>query len=207
MGEGIIPAEGERARAKQREILAIDESYAEQWLNTMRALLARDLGDVDFTTARMEALKLWTRQRKLAQHNVHYRYNLQRRRPGLVEREIRTTLDLEVLRAKIERQRAKLHATHPELAPVVEQPAAAVETPATPAPSDALPQAAPVYRASAVDRGLLDLDDKTMRIIRQGVGNLDLRTATDEQLLQAFRSRGVPMSQALPFIAMLNARI
>lgn len=75
----------QRARAKQAEMLAVDEDYAEQWLATMRELVARELDDLDFTAARMEALKEWERARKLAQARLRYRYDPKRRPKRLID--------------------------------------------------------------------------------------------------------------------------
>lgn len=90
------------------DMLTIDEEYGERWLRIMRDLVARDLDAATFTTERMAALKVWTRERKHAQAQLHWKYdNTGRRKPALVERDIERawkTLEqrTEQLRAQVE---------------------------------------------------------------------------------------------------------
>jgi hypothetical protein len=94
-GNGVkwIINDVDRVRAKQSEMLDIDERTSARWLETMRALVAEELSDEEFTVRRMAALKSWEKGRKLDQAQLHYRYDPRRRNPKLVEREVRKQLD------------------------------------------------------------------------------------------------------------------
>ena len=78
----------DRTRAKQINMLAIDRDMSDRWIAVMEELLARGLSDAEFTTERMLRLKLWQRERKRLQHNLHYKYDVSRRRTHLVDRDV-----------------------------------------------------------------------------------------------------------------------
>ncbi|MEF2977277.1 hypothetical protein [Subtercola sp. YIM 133946] len=113
-----IDSDEQRVRAKQLEMLAIDERSAEQWVNAMRELVSENLGDEEFTLKRMARLHAWEKQRKREQHNLHYKYDPRRRNPKLVERDTRR--QIEAWRRRLDEKGAQLRAL-PALA-AVEQP-------------------------------------------------------------------------------------
>lgn len=82
----------DRDRALQYSTLAIDEKFAERWVKTMRDLVARELDSKTFMEAKMQALKIWTRDRKREQHNLNYKFNPARRNPRFVDRDVRRSI-------------------------------------------------------------------------------------------------------------------
>jgi len=70
-------------------MLRIDDEHAAAWHETMTTLIAAGLDYETFTERRMEALKTWTRGRKLAQTNLRYKYNLRRRPLRLVRNDVK----------------------------------------------------------------------------------------------------------------------
>lgn len=107
-----------RNRAFQLDMLAVDEEFNERWLQTMRELISKELGEPDFTVQRMAALKLWTRDRKRAQARLHWKYDGSgKRKAKLVERDINRAWDtleqrVERLKKQHEERAASLAAEH-----------------------------------------------------------------------------------------------
>lgn len=82
-----------RDRAFQADMLEADQAYADQWMATMRALVAEGLREPEFTRRRMEALRAWEESRRAAQKRLHWKYDQTGRRPSeLVRRDIARTL-------------------------------------------------------------------------------------------------------------------
>ena len=88
-----MTARSGRDLAKQTRMLEIDEEFGDEWLKTMRDLLADELDDHQFTFRRMAALKEWEKRRKLAQAKLHYQYDQTRRNPDLVHRDTQRQID------------------------------------------------------------------------------------------------------------------
>lgn len=137
---------GAVTRAKHLEMFEVDLDMHARWESTMRALLDADLPDDEFTAERMLRLKRWLRERKRLQHNLHYKYDMRRRKPHLVERDVRkqltaAKLKLEALGARLEAKastpapapptRSTVPA-EPRLGPVVVPAPAPAEEPKTP---------------------------------------------------------------------------
>lgn len=75
--------------AMQSEMLEVDQAENDEWMNTMRALVAEGLDYETFTVRRMEALKARLTRRKRDQTNLRYKYGLKHRRSDLVRSDVR----------------------------------------------------------------------------------------------------------------------
>ncbi len=81
--------DAERVHAKQTAQLDADIRENANWEQQMRALLDENLGEHEFTERRMEALKLRLKLRKREQAAINYAYDPRRRRPDLIERDVK----------------------------------------------------------------------------------------------------------------------
>jgi hypothetical protein len=93
---GRWPAQGEEAAwlqlatwAFQTECLMADETENTAWEDQMRVLLRRELPYAAFVAARMAALNVRLRVRKLNQTNLRYRYGFKPRSASLVRRDVK----------------------------------------------------------------------------------------------------------------------
>jgi len=196
--------------AKRLETLDIDREMNDAWLAAMEKLLVKGLPDAEFTTERMLRLRLWTKERKRRQHNLHYKYDPSRRNGRLVNRDVDRQL------AKLRAQMDAMYARRPDMAPEgwapsTEQPAITAQKvpvrPATPARrrlADIIltPQkdAEPQTTEAAVPETFEDM-------VRRDIGIANLNAATDDEILDAYAARTtVPEQAARWYLAKLRGR-
>ncbi len=168
----VIWATDDAALAKRTEMLDIDREMAARWIETMEKLVAQDLEDAEFTTQRMMRLRLWTKERKRRQHNLHYKYDPKRRRQALVARDTARQLE-----PKIKELRRLLDLRRNGIDPgevTVDRPQVVVPT------KPAKPHG---YIAP-------DVDETTLALIKRDTGITDLEHATDADILDAYKSDG-----------------
>lgn len=209
---------GKPSAAKRLEMLEIDREMNDAWLATMEKLYARDLTDAEFTTERMLRLRLWTKERKRRQHNLHYKYDPTRRASRLVNRDVDRQL------AKVKAQLESVWVRRPDMAPEGWVPPAIAEAtrPSTVRPEalsqpvrpprapdrrpaadsiSALPLALPA--SPAVDEAPPTFDD----MVRRDTGIVDLAGATDDQILDAYATKTTtPPAAAQWYLAKLRGR-
>jgi hypothetical protein len=191
---------GEASRAKRAEMFLIDAEMTTRWMDAMQKLLEQDLDDAQFTIERMLRLKLWEKERKRRQHNLHYKYDPSRRRPALVQRDSKRTLqDLAKRRAQIEEGLARMRAR--------------IEAQTVPEPvHDSMMLGQGLRERSArVNKEVLGekpehLDEGTFKMIVEDTGIVDPVNATDEKILQAYEARGQGGYSAEYFLALLRGR-
>ena len=75
--------------AMQSEMLEVDQAENDEWMDTVRALVAEGLDYETFTARRMEALKARLMRRKREQTNLRYKYGLKHRRSDLVRSDVK----------------------------------------------------------------------------------------------------------------------
>ena len=78
--------------AMQSEMLEVDQAENDEWMDTMRSLVAEGLDYETFTARRMEALKARLTRRKREQTNLRYKYGLKHRRSDLVRMDVKRHL-------------------------------------------------------------------------------------------------------------------
>jgi hypothetical protein len=188
-----------RVRAKQLEMIEIDRDMNDQWIAAMEKLFARDLDDATFTTERMFRLKLWQRDRKRRQHNLHYKYDIRRRRPGLVDRDVNK--QLAVMRARLEE--AMKRRRDRDAAAAAEQ---AQEAAAQVLASEVAEKPAKVARAvpKPILTSTLDGDEFLARVSGD-TGLPDPVAATDDELAAAYRDLSLPPTEIGAILAGVRA--
>lgn len=207
----------DRVRAKQAEMLEIDEQFAAEWVATMRELFERELSDVDHTAARMAALKDWTRRRSLAAHRLNYKYDPNRRVHRLIERD--TERQLVALKKKLhalgqmleQRQAARVEPESPSAEPVEDavppERAAEQQTPAT----ESAPGLGGVWGTGIEPindgpRGLVEVDDKIIYAIMRDSEIRNPLRATDTEIIEACLRHRVHRETIRHYVAALNAQ-
>lgn len=187
------------SRAKRRQMYLIDAEMSAKWLATMEKLLEADLDDATFTTERMMRLKLWTKERKRRQHNLHYQFDPSRRPRRLVERDSRLTLEkFEKLKTQLDEALVRMAARYPE------PTAAELDDGSTVLGRGVRGRAAP--RAAAVGTKPEHLTPEAFEMIVADTGIPDPVNASDESILQAYEARGQSGYPAAYFLAMLRDR-
>jgi hypothetical protein len=178
----------ERTRAKQSAMLDIDIKHNDQWIATMRALVAEELPDDQFTVKRMAALKAWERGRKRAQVALHYAYDPRRRNPELVKREMKR--QIAKVKADVD---AYMQRRDGKAEPEANTTVSPIER-ATPLPKT----------TAAFQRPLEGINPTTVAMITADTG-LDVAHATDEQIIEAYVSLvGVTAEQAQGYVDVLH---
>lgn len=222
----IAWVEGPRSRAKQLETLQIDVEFALDWVNTMAALVDRDLDDQEFTLQRMAALHDWERRRKRAQKNLHYKFDPFRRKKRLVERDVAKILadaqrTIAIRRERLEAEAERLtprlavdeqtEAVREKLAVIKSRmdqhkPTAPRDHPPSPKrrasvrrSADTLP--APVDRSAIIEQLSDDVRDNYSNFTE-----LDLATAPDDDIRDALKSKGIDERAAQYIIDVLNGQ-
>lgn len=196
------PALTERSRAKQLEMLDIDVRAGAAWLATMRALVERNLSDQDFTAKRMAALKAWERGRKLKQHNLHYKYDLGRRRHGLVERDVKAQLaNYQTLVTEATVRRGLV--LSPPAPEDDAQAAQACDVARGDAPARTTRQVKATPPAPAL-RSLVNVDEKSLEMIAGDLPGIDLERATRAEIVDAYALIGVPADAATFYLGILD---
>ncbi|UFS58934.1 hypothetical protein [Subtercola endophyticus] len=192
-----IDGNEKRVRAKQLEMLSIDERSAEQWVNAMLELVSRNLGDEEFTKERMARLHAWEKQRKREQHNLHYKYDPRRRNPKLVERDTRR--QLEVWRRRLDERSAQLAALTAATSTEPDRPALMPpETPPAPQPRPAARERTPV-------RSLDGVSAASIAMISADTGIAELEFATDDEIRREYMiGSGLDAETAQLYVDMLN---
>ncbi len=222
----------EAAIAKRAEMLEIDREMFTAWMRAMEKLLVQEFTDAEFTAQRMMRLKLWTKERKRRQHNLHYKYDPGRRNPRLVERDSKR--QLEQTRSRLKAAQERFWARYPEHAPEgweapADDPPAAPQPPrktiAAPAPRIVRPSsqlrdeafipapgeepAEPASRpAPAVEPPFIPdyLAPTTFQMIVKDTGLSDPARATDDEVLAAYEKAGMTGYPAEYFLATLRGR-
>ena len=185
---------GARSKAKRLEMLDIDIRYSEEWVATMRSLVQKDAEDEQFTIERMAALKAWERRRKLAQHNLHYKYDPTRRRARLVDRDVKKML--ESVRARLEEAAARRAAVI-SASPALE----ALEPPELAPAPEAKRESAP---SRPMLRSLTNVNAPTLEMIKQDIPKVDLERATDAEIIAAYVESGTPAEAAEYYVGLLG---
>ena len=193
----------DRDHAKQLEMLAIDERYADRWIATMRELVTSELGNTEFVARRMDALHEWERSRKREQHNLHFKYDPLHRNPRLVDRDVkRQTENLEeqiaTLTRKLEEQRAAWDARK------AERDAARVKPTRPPAQ-----RMVPVVRRAptgSVVRSLEGIPQAVIDVVGSDSAISELQYATDADVRQALlvNVAGISEEGIQEYLDMLN---
>jgi hypothetical protein len=206
----------DRDKALQQATLKLDEEFAERWVSTMRNIVARELDHDTFIATKMSALKRWNQDRKREQHNLGYRFDPTRRKPRLLERDVR--LQLRQTQALIEAQLAGMEISdkgEPLVAirptdeargfrePPVDRARLAIE---------AREERRRVERKKLLDaeaalkagRSLDGLDPVMAAMIAMDMGVANLSGATDEDILRHYAAAGVSGPDAYQYLRALK---
>ncbi|MGV8912483.1 MAG: hypothetical protein ACOH14_07695 [Rhodoglobus sp.] len=200
--------------AKRLEMLDIDREMNDAWLAAMEKLLVKGLPDAEFTTERMLRLRLWTKERKRRQHNLHYKYDPSRRNFRLVNRDVDRQL------AKLRAQMDALYTRRPDIAPEgwvpsTEQPAiTARKAPVRAATPGRAPDRRPLadiiltpQQDSEPQATEAAVADTVEDMVRRDIGIANLNAATDDEILDAYADlTSVPEQVARWYLAKLRGR-
>jgi hypothetical protein len=190
---------GEASRAKRRQMYLIDAEMSAKWLTVMEKLLEADLDDAEFTTQRMFLLRLWTKERKRRQHNLHYQFDPSRRRPGLVERDSKKVLaDFAKLKERLDEGIARMEARYPSPADPPSDDAGSVDLGRGQRAKPLVP------RRVVLGEKPEHLDEGTFKMIVDDTSITDPVNATDEKILQAYEAKGQGGYTAEFYLALLR---
>lgn len=199
---------GDRARAKQVEMLQADLEHAVQWVDTMQALVDEHLPDEEFTVRRLTALKDWEKSRHRVQKALHYRYDPLQRPKHLIERDTGRALQavlakrnkirsiLDERGARVEGELATVNALRgspaPKVAPRIQQDITPVRV-----------------GSSGLHAGLASLDRLDRQMFQDLDPDTDLATTHDDGLRQAWKTRNPGMTDELidTVIAKINGLV
>lgn len=208
----------DRTAALQAELVALEERFATQWVETVRGLVAQQLPQAEFTARRMLALKHDLKDRKRALAKLRWKYDATgRRRPDLVDRDVRRA---EGLARKIidDYERDRQAREEQRESPAAKTRRMNLEASATRTnPHDTLvdlaatilgrPTPVPVVPAHET-RSLDGVHPWCISEVQRASGIEDLAAATDDEIIEGvIRTEGIDRLSARRYVAMLQPRL
>ncbi|MET4702771.1 hypothetical protein [Frigoribacterium sp. UYMn621] len=188
----------DRDRALQHRTLELDEQFTAQFLQSMRDLVASEYDHNTFIEKKMDIIREWDRQRKLAQHNLGYQFDPKRRKEHLLRRDI----DRELQRIKKKLTEAVERRSLTTADADTLQPDTLTAVTLTPArPTKVKPAPAPRVPVRSIE----GIPAAVIEIVSRDTGIADLESATDDQVREAYRDNaGYSDEVSQEYLDMLN---